>query len=531
MNTTSKVAIDIVTQYKGANDVKKAQNSLSGLDLAVAKLGKRLAATFAADQLYKFGKSAVQAFAADQAAATSLAKTLKNVGQQFSDTRVEKFIKATETSTGVLDDKLRPAFETLIRATKDANKAQDLLTLSLDVAQGSGKDLATVSSALGKAYLGQNTALTKLGVGLTSAQLKGKSFVDIQKQLNSLFGGQAAAFAETYAGKIQKLGTAWDNVKETIGKGLIDAFTTLAQNQSVDSFTKQMQGIATAVADIARGIGDVGKALNNLPGLGILGKLASFSFKNSILGYLMSRGAADRKAAEDLANQAASSISTRGAGRMANESSTQTIAAQNASTTALAKSNAEKAKQLKLDAAIAMLKKSMAVFDQQKIQVAAALQNKKLTEDEKTRLALMQTQADLQQAIDDKNTTILDGLMTKIQSLQSSLTNLQKISVGNPFQSAIDGAIAFQSALYGLNASLQASRTTNPLGGSYDLSNYASVPLAGSSAPVVNVTVQGSIISSGDLVSAVQQGIVNNTAGGAPSNYARNLGAPLRDSW
>ena len=532
-NTLSKVAIDIVTEFKGAQNLKKAQTELNGLDAAVNKLGKRLAATFGAAEILKFGKDSVAAFAADQASATSLAKTLKNVGQGFADLRVEKFIKNTETATGVVDEKLRPAFETLVRATGDYTKAQDLLTLSLDVAQGSGKDLATVSSALGKAYLGQTTALSKLGVGLTAAQLKGKSFADIQKQLKQLFGGQAAAFADTYAGKIQKIGTAWDNVKETIGKGLIDAFTKLSQNTSIDSFTTQMQTTATAVADIARGISDIGTSIRNLPALGLLGTLASTAYKYSFLGYLQSRGAKDRTAAENLAASAASQISTRGAGRLANETMADTIKKQKEEAANLAKSNAEKAKQLKLESAIAYLKKSMAIFDMQKIQIAAALQNKKLTADEENRLKLMQAQADLQQAIDDKNVAALDPLMQKIADLNKAIQDLSKLSIGNPFQAATNGAIAMQSALYGLNAALQAGRGTNPLGGAYDLSNYASVPLPGASstAPTVNVTVQGSVISSGDLVSAVQQGIVNNTAGGSPSNYARNLGAPLRDSW
>lgn len=540
MSSLSKVAIDIVTQYKGANEVKKAQSSLSGLDSAIHKLGKTLAATFGTAAIAKFGKDSVQAFAADQAAASSLAKTLKNVGQGFSDTRVENFIKATETSTGVLDEKLRPAMETLVRATRDANKAQDLLSLSLDVAQGSGKDLATVSAALGKAYLGQTTALSKLGVGLTSAQLKGKSFADIQTQLNSLFGGQAADFAQTYAGKIQKIGTAWDNVKETVGKGLIDAFTSLSQSTSIDSFTKQMQDTATAVADIARGIGDVGAAIKNLPGLGVLGKLASFSFKNGILGYLMNRGKKDRLTAEDLAISAASQISGRGAGFTANQTMAKTIAEYNAAIAAQAKANAEKAKQLKLDTAIAMLKKSMAVFDQQRIQIAAALQNKKLTADEENRLKLMQAQADLQQAIDDKNTAALDPLMQKIKDLQDQIAAISKLSAGNPFAEMLAGATAAGIATVALLNSIESRLPKAMVGLSSEAAavigesriNANSVPSAPSLGQTNGGTgtngtppqkVEVTVTTSEDLKATIVGSLVNGTASGVPSTYNRNM--------
>lgn len=549
-NTLSKVAIDIVTEFKGAQNIKKAKTELSGLDSAVNKLGKRLAATFGVAELAKFGKDAVQAFAADQASAVSLSKTLKNVGQGFADLRVEKFIKNTETATGVVDEKLRPAFETLVRSTGDYTKAQDLLTLSLDVAQGSGKDLATVSSALGKAYLGQTTALSKLGVGLTAAQLKGKSFADIQKQLNQLFGGQAAAYAETYAGKIQKLGTAWDNVKETIGKGLVDAFTTLSQNQNLDSFTTKMQDTATAVADIARGLGDVASELSHIPGLGVLGKLASIGFKNSFLGYLMGRGAKDRTAQEDLANQAASQINTRGAGRLANQTLADTIQKQKEAAAAIAKANEQRNKQLKLDTAIAFLKKSMAIFDQQKIQLAAALQNQKLTADEKARLQLMQTQADLQQAIDDKNTSALDGLMQKINDLQQAIKDTAKLSAGNPFAEAIkgatDAATAFGLALDAYKAFRAGERGDQPVATLTppNLFNpYPAIPTPsvtgvnpntgadtnGNKPLIVNVTIDGKDVAAAvtDTVTGTQQ---TNSQAGIQPFWARN-NVPNAGQW
>jgi len=525
MSTTSKVAIDIVTAYKGANEVKKAQNSFNLLDQSLNKLGKKLAATFAAGEIAKFAKESVSAFAADQASAVALNRTLQNVGQGFANSGVEKFIKNTETASGILDEQLRPALSTLIRATGDYKKAEDLLGTSLDVSRGSGKDLASVTSALGKAYLGQTTALAKLGVGLTSAQLKGKAFTDIQKQLNSLFGGQSAAFADSYAGKIAKLGVSFDNVKEIIGKGLVDAFSTLAQNTNVDSFTGKMEATATAVADIARGIADIGVQLKNLPGLGILGKLASFAYKNSILGYLQSRGANDRAAQDALANEAASTIHTRGAGRSANQDLADSIAKQKAADAAkLAgqlKVNKAKADQLKLDQASALLNKQKAIFDLQKAEIAAAMQNDKLTADERLRLQMMATQDQLAAAIQEKNVPAVDALSKALTDLQATFDHMVQT---NPFSTATQGAIALQSALYGLNAQLQANRGKNPLGGSYDLSNYAGsvAPVVpGNSGTTVNVTVNGAATHE-ELAKTIQDAINNNTASGVPSTYDRN---------
>jgi fluoride ion exporter CrcB/FEX len=514
--STTNINVKILAEMLGVPSLHKGAKAVSGLEEGFKKLGKALGIGLGTAEIVKFGKESLAAFTADEKAAAILAQTLKNVGQGFADARIEKFITNTSLATGILKNDLRDAFDSLVRQTHNAATAQDLLNTAINVSAGSGKDLSTVAASLAKAYGGQTQAIARLNVGLTKADLTGKSFAQIQAKLNALFAGQAGVAADTYAGKIKRLGASFEEAKVIIGKGMVDAFTTLSTNSSFDSFVTKMQDTATNIADIVRGLGDVGKALSNLPGLGILGKLASMSFKNGILGWLMSRGAQDRTAAEDLAAQAASSISTRGAGRTANETMSKVITDQNAATTALAKANAEKAKQLKLDTAIAFLKKSMAVFDLQKIQIAAALANSKLTQDEKTRLQLMQTQADLQQAIDDKNTTVLDGLMSKIKGLQDSLTTLQKSSIGNPFQEAINGITMLYQMISAPPAGGVYGTGAQPMlpVPNYNVPPAASIPGGGAQPPIIiDLNVDGQ---------KLQQVIVDNTASGSPTTYDRN---------
>jgi len=66
----------------------------------------------------------------------------------------------------VVDDKLRPALATAVRATGDLAKGQSLLRLALDVSAGTGKDVAVVTGALSKAFNGNQTALKKLVPGI-----------------------------------------------------------------------------------------------------------------------------------------------------------------------------------------------------------------------------------------------------------------------------------------------------------------------------------------------------------------------------
>jgi protein translocase SecG subunit len=100
-------------------------------------------------------------------------------------------------ATGVADDALRPALARLVISTGNTAKAQDLLSLALDASTATGKPLETVANALGKAYDGNTTALGKLGLGLSSAELKSMSFEQVQARLSDLFGG---GISSTYGG-------------------------------------------------------------------------------------------------------------------------------------------------------------------------------------------------------------------------------------------------------------------------------------------------------------------------------------------
>jgi len=195
----------------------------------VSKFGKIAGAAFlaagAAAGAYasKLAIDGVKAAIEDEAAQVKLAGALERATGATKDQ-----IKATEDqilklslATGVSDDKLRPSLSRLAVATGSVTKAQDLLSTALDISAQTGKPLETVSNALGKAYEGNTAALGKLGIGLSAAELKTMSFEDVQGRLTDLFGGAAAANAETYEGRIQRLKVAFDEAKEGIGARLL----------------------------------------------------------------------------------------------------------------------------------------------------------------------------------------------------------------------------------------------------------------------------------------------------------------------
>ena len=189
------------------------------------KAGLAFAAAGAAAAAYaiKIGVDGVKAAIEDEAAQVKLANALKS-----ATGATEAQIKATEDqilkmslATGVSDEKLRPALQRIALSTGDLSKAQDLLSVALDVSTSTGKPLEAVANAIGKAYDGNTAALGKLGIGLSSAELKTMSFTDVQTKLTDLFGGAAAANAETYQGRLDRLKVTFDEAKETIGYKLL----------------------------------------------------------------------------------------------------------------------------------------------------------------------------------------------------------------------------------------------------------------------------------------------------------------------
>jgi hypothetical protein len=73
------------------------------------------------------------------------------------------------------------------------------LNLAIDISKGTGKDLASVTEALSKAYGGQDTQLARLGIGITSAEAKTLDFRGEVQKLSDLYGGAASRNAETFS--------------------------------------------------------------------------------------------------------------------------------------------------------------------------------------------------------------------------------------------------------------------------------------------------------------------------------------------
>lgn len=423
----SNIRIDIASEFKDKG-FKQAEAATGGLQNNLKQLGKTLVGVLSVREVYQFGKAAVKAFQEDQQAATRLTQTLGNLGLGFEDSRVTAFIADLEKTSGVLDDSLRPAMQSLLTTTGSVTKSQELLNLALEISRGSGVDVATVANDLSKAYLGQTRSLVKYNTGLSQAELKTKSFGELQNYLNKQFAGQNAAYLDTFAGKVDMLNVAYANMQETVGKGLVDAFQILSGDQGIGAGTAAMEGFAESVADTTRGIATLISGFRDIRSYGstivdfvkalaseknLAGAIASLGNKNQPLFF--PGGGLGAKAEQDAQKKAEAEAAKRAKELLA-----------------LTK------KQVKAQEALNKKKKEEGIlgdiakrFDQERIQIAAALQGQ-VGEVERLRLELMQALLDE----DVKRAIILEGQLIKAeaaaQELALLLDGLDEM-VGNPF--------------------------------------------------------------------------------------------------
>ena len=301
MAVDPSVVINLAAEYTGNKAFKQADTATQKLTNSVKSLAKTFGLAFGTTAVLAYGKAAVKAAAADQKAQKQLALALKNVGLERDAASAESYIQRLQSEFGVVDDLLRPSYQQLAVATRNTAETQRLMGLALDLSASTGKDLSAVTGALSKAYLGNNTALSKLGVGISKADLKTKSFKEITDELAKTFKGSAAASAATFAGSMAKLGVASENVKEIIGTGIIDALLMLSDDKTVDNLATSMQDLATYTGDVIRGIGVLTAAIKNIPGLGGLNGAAivqAIPILGSYITLLNQAGAKARRIAE-----------------------------------------------------------------------------------------------------------------------------------------------------------------------------------------------------------------------------------------
>lgn len=522
------IIIDVAAEFTGKKAFKQAETATDKLTKSAKNLGKALGISLGTAAILGYAKASVKAAAQDQKAQQQLALALKNVGLGRDAATSEAYIQRLQSEFGIVDDKLRPSYQILAIATRDTAEAQRLMGIAMDVSAANSLDLGAVSKALSKAYLGNNTALSKLGVGISKADLKTKSFKEITDQLSLTFAGAATTAASGYQGSLDKLAIAAENVKEIIGVGLLDALQIVSGNEGMGNATSAAEKYAQKISDATVGTAYLIAELKKIPG-------ASFALKllSDPLGINTLLNAAQAFKQEPRPFKTPMTVS----GQVDNGTGKAQLAV-NKATLKVSKENLK-------------LSKAKAIFDLQKIQIEAALKGK-ISEEERIRLLLLKAIQEENMTDIEKYTKMLDAVQGKVTDLEATLADVYAMDAGNPFVSweigldgvqralieingqsieltntlaqnslamGLMGGASFAQALSGARYAAQAAAAAGVTG---TLGNLPDVPTggaaAGGSTTNVQVNVAGTVTAQADLERAIQDAINASNASGS-ANY------------
>ena len=533
-----QVDINVGSKFD-AKGFKQAETALGKLTKTVKSAAGALGIAYSARAITQFGIASAKAFMEDDAAANKLAQSLKNLGLAYANDDIRKYVDSLTLATGVADSQLRPALQALLQVTGSVTKSQTMLSNAIDISRGSGVDLATVANDLSQAYVGNLKGLRKYNLGLTKAELAASSFVDIQDRMNTLFGGASTAYLKTYAGQMQILTNSATEAKEVIGKSLVEAVAALGKDDSVANLATDMQNAAKYTGDVVTGISAIiDEVLNRVPQGGLLQKLwgtLPLPTQSLLKGIF---GVTDILAGAGQSATAKKGTFNFASGGGVGTGSTKRITdAQAAKADAAAKKRAKEltaalATQTKLIKEQTALKKAGTIFDTEQTAIVAALKGK-ISEDERKRL-------ELQLALITGNTTEaskLAGELGKAQGLSAGLIAYLKDlpDAKNPFA----GWKTYLDAIEAQVKRIAMGGTSGNAGGTIAGGSLADGLISGSSQVyggdfgsngavgqdvTVVVNVGGSVISEGELVDVVRNGLINSSLSGAGSLVSRRTG-------
>ena len=216
-----KAQITIYTALKDQG-FKKAEKGLknlrfqaNGLNRTLAKLGTGVAVT-------EFARRSVDAAIKMETANAKLSAALTSVGKASSlnGESIKKTAKEM-SDLGFQGAATAHALANLVTITGSLEKAQSLMGASANAARYLNVGLAEGAAKLGSAFGGSAKALQVFNIKLDKTLKPAEAFDKAMGMLNAKIGGQATAFATTYAGKLQILAAKFEDVQVQVGEKLL----------------------------------------------------------------------------------------------------------------------------------------------------------------------------------------------------------------------------------------------------------------------------------------------------------------------
>ena len=284
MPTSEDIRMRIVAENAADRAVKQFAASIKNVDRGVGKLGVNMkalggitAGAFAVQGIRKFN-----AFLEDS---IKLAQTQEDAEKKL-ETALGRRSQALLDQASALQRVTTYGDETIIGAqaliaafVKDEDQIKAATAATLDLAAAKGMDLKNAADLVSKTLGSSTNALSRYGITVDGSVGSTERLSSLTAEISRVFGGQAAAAAEVYSGKVDQLSNKYGDLKEQIGFAVMEsgAFDTALDhlNPLVDELTTYIvthkddigefaQALASMAVGTARAAADIGKLLAKL---------------------------------------------------------------------------------------------------------------------------------------------------------------------------------------------------------------------------------------------------------------------------
>ena len=267
-NADSAIRAFEKTGNAAEKELGKAENKMDkvGTQLTRFGAGAMAFAGIAGAALYSFARDSEDA----EQQSRKLANSIENSGKfaYGAQKRLEKLAKEIQNMTTADGDAVVGAEALLAQFGLTEEQIVRITPLVVDLSQKMGVDMETAAKAVAKSATGSEGALKKMGIQVDYANTEGTKFDATMEALAGTVGGFAEKQAETFSGKIDKLKISLGDLKEGIGKGVIDVFSVAIEGAS---------GLSTALGDINPDIQETAGQILAV-GTAVIGAAGSISF-------------------------------------------------------------------------------------------------------------------------------------------------------------------------------------------------------------------------------------------------------------
>ncbi len=261
--------VDFVVREKGASKAAGGFKKVDGAMASAAKSAAMYAAAYIGVRgIINLTKNAIEAFGIQEDAEKKLATALGKTSQALLDNA-----SALQKVSNFGDEAIIGVQAAIGAFIKNEDAIAKATAATLDFATAQGMDLKGAGDLVAKTLGSTTNALTRYGIEVTGAVGSTERLQSVTDGIAKVWGGQAAAAAETMAGKMNQAKMAAGDLAEVIGAALSDTVIDLASElttatEGLISFfgaiteQKQKKRIEELGSEILR-LNDIYKALGD----------------------------------------------------------------------------------------------------------------------------------------------------------------------------------------------------------------------------------------------------------------------------